>query len=216
MSLHFRHKQKVSDMTDAAPHASVPIRAFALASASACFALGLITLYSSGVGLIDPKLHRAVGFALALLVGIVVSQKRRADAGKPLGALHLSFDILLLFAGLWSIWSFHFVQTELETALYDVTTRDAWPSLAGLIVFLELCRRLWGWGLFGVGAFGVLYLLFGKDLPGILSQWSSHNHVQRRSNQQTVQTLHAKQQSGRELALLHQDLFGDILQDGHD
>lgn len=156
-------------MTDAAPNASVPTRVFALASALACFALGLITLYSSGVGLIDPKLHRAGGFALALVVGIVVSQRRRIDAGKPFGAIHVAFDTVLLFAGLWSIWSFHFVQTEMETALYDVTTRDAWPSLAGLIVFLELCRRLWGWGLFGVGAFGVLYLLFGQDLPGILS-----------------------------------------------
>ena len=36
-------------------------------------------------------------------------------------------------------------------------------------MFLELCRRRWGWGLFAVGAFGVLYLLFGQDLPGILS-----------------------------------------------
>ncbi len=156
-------------MTDAAPTASVPIRLFAFASASACLALGLITIYSSGIGLIEPKLHRAAGFALALLVGIVVSQRRRATAGKPVTTLHLGLDILLLAAGLWSIWSFHFVQTEMETALYDVTIRDAWPSLAGLIVFLELCRRLWGWGLFGVGTFGVLYLLFGQDLPGILS-----------------------------------------------
>ncbi|WP_299752801.1 TRAP transporter fused permease subunit [uncultured Tateyamaria sp.] len=156
-------------MTDAAPTASVPIRLFAFASALACLALGLITLYSSGIGLIEPKFHRAVGFALALLVGILVSQQRRAVAGKPITALQLAIDALLLVAGLWSIWSFHFVQTEMETALYDVTTRDAWPALAGLVVFLELCRRLWGWGLFGVGAFGVLYLLYGQDLPGILS-----------------------------------------------
>ena len=72
-------------------------------------------------------------------------------------------------AGLWAIWSFFFVQTQMETALYDVTRADAWPALAGLIVFLELCRRLWGWGLFGVGAFGVLYLLYGQDLPGIMA-----------------------------------------------
>jgi TRAP transporter 4TM/12TM fusion protein len=156
-------------MTDAAVPASVPIRLFAHASAVACLALGLITLYSSGVGLIEPKLHRAAGFAFALLVGIVVSQQRRTKAGKPTTVLHLVIDVVLLLAGLWSIWSFHFVQTEMETALYDLTTQDAWPSLAGLAVFLELCRRLWGWGLFGVGTFGVIYLLFGQDLPGILA-----------------------------------------------
>ena len=57
----------------------------------------------------------------------------------------------------------------MEEALYDVTTADAWPALVGLVVFLELCRRLWGWGLFCVGALAVLYLLFGKNMPGILA-----------------------------------------------
>jgi len=124
-------------MTDAAPTASVTTRLFAMAAAFACLALGLITLYSSGVGLIDPKLHRAGGFALALIVAIAVSQKRRADRGKS-APVYLAVDLALILAGLWSIWSFHFVQTEMETALYDVTNKDAWPALAGLAVFLEL------------------------------------------------------------------------------
>ena len=155
-------------MTDAAPRASVATIPFALASTLACLALGLIALYSSGVGLIDPKLHRAAGFALALIVAVSASQTRReAKGGSTL--FHIIVDVALIVAGAWSIWSFHFVQTEMETALYDVTTDDAWPALAGLAVFLELCRRLWGWGLFGVGLFGVVYLLFGQDLPGILA-----------------------------------------------
>ena len=60
-------------MTDRASPDSAPLRLFALAASLACLALGVITLYSSGVGLIDPKLHRAAGFALALLVGLVVA-----------------------------------------------------------------------------------------------------------------------------------------------
>ena len=43
-------------MTDAAPTASVVTRLFAMAASLACLVLGLMTLYSSGVGLIDPKL----------------------------------------------------------------------------------------------------------------------------------------------------------------
>lgn len=152
-------------MTDAASSASVTTRLFGFAAALSCLTLGLITLYSSGVGLIDPKLHRAAGFGLALIVAVSVSQKRRGGTTP----LHLGLDVALIIAGLWSIWSFYFVQTEMETALYDVTNRDAWPALAGLVVFLELCRRLWGWGLFCVGTFGVVYLLFGQDLPGILA-----------------------------------------------
>ncbi len=143
---------------------------YLLLSALACFALGAIALYSSGIGLVEPKFHRAAGFALALVVGIAASRSKRIEKGQGAGGMaHLVLDAVMLTAGLWAIWSFFFVQSQMETALYDVTRADAWPALAGLVVFLELCRRLWGWGLFGVGAFGVLYLLWGQDLPGILA-----------------------------------------------
>lgn len=137
----------------------------------ACFVLGAIALYSSGVGLIAPNLHRAAGFALSLIVAVVVSRSRReaSERGDAMPLFNGLIDLSLLALGLWSIWSFYFVQNEMETALYDISTSDAWPALAGLAVFLELCRRLWGWGLFCVGLFGVLYLLFGQDLPGILA-----------------------------------------------
>ncbi|MCI2399462.1 TRAP transporter fused permease subunit [Aliiroseovarius subalbicans] len=158
-------------MTDATLVASGTTRVFKIVSMFACFALGAIAIYSSGVGLIDPKFHRAAGFALALIVGVAVSRSGMRVAKEQSAAkagVRLGVDVLMIAAGLWSIWSFHFVQTQMETALYDVTNRDAWPALAGLVVFLELCRRIWGWGLFGVGAFGVLYLMYGQNLPGIL------------------------------------------------
>jgi len=145
---------------------------YPLFSVLACFLLGAIALYSSGIGLVEPKVHRAAGFALALVVGITASRNRR-EAKEPVtgtkATIQSVIDIAMLAAGLWSIWSFFFVQTQMETALYDVTRADAWPALAGLVVFLELCRRLWGWGLFSVGAFGVLYLLYGQGLPGIMA-----------------------------------------------
>ncbi len=159
-------------MTAEAPHPGGTAKLHALLAALACFLLGAIALYSSGVGLVEPKFHRAAGFALALIVGIAASRTKREARGPVTGtkaALHLAMDAVMLVAGLWAVWSFHFVQSQMETALYDVTRADAWPALAGLVVFLELCRRLWGWGLFGVGAFGVLYLLYGQDLPGIMA-----------------------------------------------
>jgi len=106
---------------------------------------------------------------LALVVAVAVSRKRRAAKhDKQLTPLSLAIDLVLIVGGLWAIWSFYFVQNEMETALYDISTKDAWPALVGLIVFLELCRRLWGWGLFSVGVFGVVYLMYGQNLPGIL------------------------------------------------
>lgn len=147
-------------------------KVYLLLSALACFFLGAIAIYSSGIGLVEPKFHRAAGFALALVAGIAASRNRREAKAPVTGTkatIHLALDATMLVAGLWAIWSFFFVQTQMEMALYDVTQADAWPALAGIAVFLELCRRLWGWGLFGVGAFGVLYLLYGQDLPGIMA-----------------------------------------------
>ncbi|MET1414081.1 TRAP transporter fused permease subunit [Roseibium sp. HPY-6] len=147
-------------------------RIFVFASILACAALGFIAVYSSGIGLLDPKVHRAVAFALALVVGVAVARKQRETADPEMSAaksgFHLGLDLLMIVAGLWSIWSFFFVQTQMEEALYDVSNRDAWPALAGLAVFLELCRRLWGWGLFVVGSLAVVYLFFGNYAPGLL------------------------------------------------
>ena len=55
----------------------------AILTTSACLALGLIALYSAGVGLVDPKLHRALGFALSLVVAIAVSRRRVAEQKPP-------------------------------------------------------------------------------------------------------------------------------------
>ena len=146
-------------------------RGFMTIAGMACFLLGAITLYSSGIGLIDAKLHRAGGFALALLVAVWLAREKREKTAKSsqIWLINLGLDLALILGGLWSIWSFYFVQTQMEIALYDIVRSDAWPALVGLMVFLELCRRLWGWGLFCVGVFGVTYLLFGQGLPGIMA-----------------------------------------------
>ncbi|MBX2883363.1 MAG: TRAP transporter fused permease subunit [Granulosicoccus sp.] len=158
-------------MNESLPSTLVKDKVQGVLLASACFTLGVMALYSSGIGLIDPKMHRAGGFALSLIVAVVVSRIRRdaSTKGDRHPRLNLVIDTLLVIGGLWSIWSFYFVQNEIETALYDLAHSDTIPAMAGLVVFLELCRRLWGYGLFCVGLFGVLYLLFGQDMPGIFA-----------------------------------------------
>ncbi|MGQ7844536.1 TRAP transporter permease [Granulosicoccus sp. 3-233] len=145
-------------------------RVLSWASVIACAILGAMAIYTSGIGLLDASTQRAGGFALALIVGVAASRSIRnpKQMSSATSRFHIIMDVILIVAGLWSIWSFYFVQGQMQTALYDVTNADAWPALAGLCVFLELSRRLWGWGLFCVGAFAVLYLLFGQNLPGML------------------------------------------------
>ncbi len=157
-------------MTDPSTASAQMSRVLSWASVIACAILGAMAIYTSGIGLLDASTQRAGGFALALIVGVAASRSIRnpKQMSSATSRFHIIMDVILIVAGLWSIWSFYFVQGQMQTALYDVTNADAWPALAGLCVFLELSRRLWGWGLFCVGAFAVLYLLFGQNLPGML------------------------------------------------
>ncbi|MFY0610232.1 MAG: TRAP transporter fused permease subunit [Hyphomicrobiaceae bacterium] len=143
-------------------------------SAVISFVLGALAIYSAGFALIDPKLHRASVFALALIVAIAVSRRSREQAvGETqstfVSSLYSLSDVVLLVGGVWAIYTFFVVQTEMEENLYSVTSTDSVPAIVGLIVFLELCRRTWGLALFLVGALAVLYLAFGSGLPSIMA-----------------------------------------------
>tara|TARA_R110002072_G_scaffold74158_5_gene175861 strand:+ start:2187 stop:4106 length:1920 start_codon:yes stop_codon:yes gene_type:complete len=158
-------------MTNAQKNTAFAARAFALAGLVAAAILGAITIYTAGIGLLDPKTHRAAGFALALVATIVAARRKsgpRAALNSTRGLRAWVVDLAMLAGGLWGIWAFFTVQSQMETALYDVRNSDVWPALAGVVVFLELARRLWGTGVFAVGVFGVLYLLWGQYLPGLL------------------------------------------------
>jgi len=156
-------------------------------STLACVALAGIALYSSGVGLIDPKLHRAGGFALALLVAVAVSWQRisgsktnhanNADTVEPASAAKYSLvraliDALLIVVGLWSIWSFYTVQSAMETALFG-------KDLPGILAHTgfslkEIAEALWyntNKGVFGsitniVLSTVFIFIIFGVLLEG--------------------------------------------------
>ena len=70
-------------------------------SGLACLFLGMIALYSSGVGLVEPKFHRAAGFALALVAGLAAARSRRVANGDTLAPKErwvLAIDFALLVA----------------------------------------------------------------------------------------------------------------------
>lgn len=107
----------------------------------------------------------------ALVVALAVARRKaraKAPQSRARELVAWGVDAILPIAGLWSIWAFYSVQSQMETAPYEVRNGDVWPALAGIVVFLELCRRLRGPGVFGVGIFGVVYLLYGQHPPGIL------------------------------------------------
>ena len=143
------------------------IQSFSFGSISAALALSIIAIYASGFALIDPKFHRALCCALALIT-IVLLPYRKIEHSIKFLISRITLDFLIIVFGILTVLKFYDVQYILENELYDVTYFDGLYSIVGLGIFIEVCRRSWGYALFFVGVFAVIYLYFGSHFPSFL------------------------------------------------
>ena len=143
------------------------IQSFSFISISAALALSIIAIYASGFALIDPKFHRALCCALALITIVLLPYRKIENSIKFLIS-KITLDFLIIVFGILTVLKFYDVQYILENELYDVTYFDGLYSIVGLGIFIEVCRRSWGYALFFVGIFAVIYLYFGSYFPSFL------------------------------------------------
>lgn len=144
---------------------------FRLAIASAV-ALGLagVVIYSTGFGLFFPIEQRGGIYLASILIVICKfgTDRLKTSGGGFSNIANVTVDILLLAAAVFSIYRFMIVQTEMANDLYDIVPADILACFVGLIVIVELTRRVWGWTLFVVSLLSLIYILWGQDLPGVL------------------------------------------------
>ena len=143
------------------------IQSFSYISILSALALSIIAIYASGFALIDPKFHRALCCALALIT-IVLLPYRKIEHSIKFLISRITLDFLIIVFGILTVLKFYDVQYILENELYDVTYFDGLYSIVGLGIFIEVCRRSWGYALFFVGVFAVMYLYFGSHFPSFL------------------------------------------------
>ena len=143
------------------------IQSFSYISILCALALSIIAIYASGFALIDPKFHRALCCALALITIVLLPYRKIENSIKFLIS-RITLDFLIIVFGILTVLKFYDVQYILENELYDVTYFDGLYSIVGLGIFIEVCRRSWGYALFFVGVFAVIYLYFGSHFPSFL------------------------------------------------
>ena len=143
------------------------IQSFSYISILSALALSIIAIYASGFALIDPKFHRALCCALALITIVFLPYRKIENSIKYLIS-RITVDFLIIVFGILTVLKFYDVQYILENELYDVTYFDGLYSIVGLGIFIEVCRRSWGYALFFVGVFAVIYLYFGSHFPSFL------------------------------------------------
>ena len=129
-------------------------------------AIALFAIYVAGYGSFKPSLFRGgVVFVSVILSGLVLintslKEERTADA-------FIAFGLAAVAA--IAAYTFIEVQIKMDEEFYFPSDTEVWIGLAGIIVVLELARRLWGNSLALVGAAFVIYAFFGQYLPGFLN-----------------------------------------------
>lgn len=135
------------------------------------FGIAAETLYATGFGLFYPIEQRA-GIMLAsavLVIFLAYTPRGRLPRSRIARIARAVIDVALIVGAVWSIWHFMVVQTVMEKTIHELGDVDVIATAVGVLVLLELTRRVWGWTLFLVSAICCLYIIFGAGLPGILA-----------------------------------------------
>ena len=148
-------------------------RSAVMAPIGLCLALGGI--YVAGFGVFDEILVRggAVGLACVLMLLATPLHEQPPFQGPAGRWLARAIDLVLAAAAIGAAIRLLQVNELLQTGLYDFTTTDNLFAAAGVIVLLELARRLFGWVFAAVIVLALAYALVGSDLPGLLAHRGS-------------------------------------------
>lgn len=148
-------------------------RSAAMLPLGLCLALGGV--YVAGFGVFDEILVRggAVGLACVLML-LATPLHERAPFQGPVGRwLARLIDLVLAAAAIGAAVRLFQVNELLQTGLYDFTATDNLVAGAGVVVLVELARRLFGGVFAAVIVLALAYALVGADLPGLLAHRGS-------------------------------------------
>lgn len=122
-------------------------------------------IYSAGFGSASEQYH--LGFYLLLtffLIGILYKVSSKSPSSRP-----SIFDIILMILSICSIGYWIIDYTNIAYRAGEYTSLDIVMGAIGLIISIEVSRRTVGWGLPIIAAVGILYALFGRYMPEVIS-----------------------------------------------
>ena len=113
------------------------IQSLSIAGIVSAISLSLISVYSSGFALIDPKFHRALCCGLALIVVVLIPYRKIENSINFLLS-RVAVDFLLIVFGMLTVIKFYNVQTIMENELYDISYFDGLYSILGLLSLIHI------------------------------------------------------------------------------
>ena len=129
-------------------------------------AISIFAIYTAGYGSFKPSLFRGgVVFVSFFAAGLVLIRQCLNEERSFAAA----FVFILAAIACSATVTFSNVQIKMDEEFYFPDQTEVWIGFAGIVVVLELTRRMWGNSLALVGLAFVLYAFFGQILPGFLN-----------------------------------------------
>ncbi len=130
-------------------------------------AFSLIYLYGSGVGLLPPQYNRGCYVLFTMLLTFLGYPARsgRSPDSRPSAVDYFLFLVALATFGYW-------IAEYPNYAEFRVSTPNVWDlgfGVVGILLVLEMTRRVLGWTLPILAVLFLAQLYFGPYLPGTLS-----------------------------------------------
>lgn len=125
----------------------------------------LFQLYTASFGLLPAQLQRAIHLGFVLLLGFLLYPASIFHDRKK---LHW-YDIILALIGFGITLYLVFNYEALIARAGAFTTIDVIFGIAGILLVLELCRRVVGLPIVIIAAVAIFYAMLGKYMPGFLN-----------------------------------------------
>ena len=141
------------------------------ATTLAALLLAGLAFYTAGFGMFDEVYQRSstVGVAAVLVILLMpLASIHQFESGWRCTLLWLVDLTLMALIVLAILWYFS-VNDEIMEGIYTFTTNDILVGFGGILVIVELTRRVFGVPLALVAILAMIYALFGDQLPSIFA-----------------------------------------------
>ncbi len=135
-------------------------------------AMVLFYFYAAGVASVATQFHRGVYVFITYILVFLLYPARRhrgRDKGQRASESPSLLDVLLALAAAATVgyWILEFENLNYRAGAE--TELDAWVSIFGVIISLEVCRRVLGWAMTSIGLAMLAYAYFGPWLPEMIA-----------------------------------------------
>jgi len=120
-----------------------------------------VYFYAAGVAPLDTQYHRGI-YVLLTYVMILLAYPARSQSSRVRPTF---IDGLLVVAAVVSVGYFIVEFGAFNYRSGNETTADVWISIVGVLISLEVCRRVLGWSMTLVGVFFLVWGIWGNVFP---------------------------------------------------